>query len=76
MEVADDMAIETMTVAEEIKTENGTLLQSIEQTYPETAIQFTDHEAFKQATHQAKAVIRTGEATPYANVILQAGVIF
>jgi D-ribose pyranase len=27
-------------------------------------------------TRQAKAVIRTGECTPYANVILQAGVIF
>jgi D-ribose pyranase len=27
-------------------------------------------------TSKAKVVIRTGEATPYANCILQAGVIF
>lgn len=76
MEVAEDMAIETMTFAEEIKTQNGRLLQSIQQELPDTEIQFTDHEALKLAVQQAKAVIRTGEATPYANVILKAGVIF
>lgn len=36
----------------------------------------TDHEHFKQATKTAKAVIRTGETTPFANVILHSGVIF
>ena len=34
------------------------------------------HEAFKIQTRQCKAVIRTGECTPYANVILRAGVSF
>ena len=34
------------------------------------------HEAFKQQCAQAKVIIRTGEATPYANIILQSGVIF
>lgn len=34
------------------------------------------HEAFKQRTIQSKAVVRTGECTPYANVIFQAGVVF
>ena len=33
-------------------------------------------EAFKAAAKTAKAVIRTGEITPYANIILHAGVIF
>ena len=36
----------------------------------------SDHEAFKAAAKTAKAVIRTGEITPYANIILHAGVIF
>ena len=31
---------------------------------------------FKQLTKHAKVIIRTGEATPYANIILQSGVIF
>lgn len=34
------------------------------------------HEAFKTQTQHCKAIIRTGECTPYANVILRAGVSF
>jgi len=34
------------------------------------------HEDFKQMTKEAKAIIRTGEFTPYANVILKSGVVF
>ncbi|MFI6320356.1 RbsD/FucU domain-containing protein [Nonomuraea sp. NPDC050556] len=34
------------------------------------------HEQLKQLTGQARAVVRTGEATPYANVVLRAGVPF
>ena len=35
-----------------------------------------NHEAFKAATAKAKVVIRTGEITPYANIILHSNVIF
>lgn len=34
------------------------------------------HEAFKALTGDARAVVRTGETTPYANVILFSGVVF
>lgn len=34
------------------------------------------HEDFKQVTARAKAYIRTGECTPYANIILGSGVVF
>ena len=34
------------------------------------------HEHFKQLSDQSVAVVRTGECTPYANVILQSGVAF
>ena len=39
-------------------------------------VDFVPHRRLKRLTHRARAVIRTGEATPYANVILQSGVIF
>ena len=39
-------------------------------------LQYLSHDAFKQRTTQSEAIIRTGEFTPYANVILQAGVVF
>ncbi|SCK55809.1 D-ribose pyranase [Variovorax sp. HW608] len=34
------------------------------------------HEAFKQRSAAARAIVRTGECTPYANIILVAGVRF
>ncbi len=34
------------------------------------------HEAFKRLTNGCKAVVRTGEFTPFANVILYSGVPF
>lgn len=34
------------------------------------------HDEFKRLTHQARVMVRTGECTPYANVILVAGVTF
>jgi len=39
---------------------------------PETV----SHEAFKRLSAQARAIVRTGECTPYANVILVSGVVF
>jgi len=43
---------------------------------PDVLMERVSHETLKELTKKAKAVIRTGEATPYANCILQAGVIF
>ena len=34
------------------------------------------HEEFKARTHSARAFVRTGEFTAYANVILHAGVAY
>ena len=39
-------------------------------------ISYVCHEEFKVNTQNSKAVIRTGECTPYANVIFQSGVVF
>lgn len=35
-----------------------------------------DHEEFKRRTREARLLVRSGEATPYANVILTCGVSF
>jgi D-ribose pyranase len=39
-------------------------------------LSYVSHEAFKVHTQGSKAVIRTGECTPYENVIFQSGVVF
>lgn len=42
----------------------------------EITVTYISHEEFKGRTRSSKAVVRTGECTPYANVIFQAGVVF
>jgi len=39
-------------------------------------VEFVSHTELKERTYDCKAVIRTGETTPYANIILQSGCIF
>ncbi|KEK23809.1 D-ribose pyranase [Bacillus gaemokensis] len=74
--VIADMAIEKLTLAEEINTYNIEVIKEIELCLKEVAFEYVSHEEFKERTKMAKVIIRTGEATPYANIILHAGVIF
>lgn len=74
--VAADMVVEGLTLAEEIRIHNPGILEEIQALFPDTGITFVTHEAFKGLTGRCSAVVRTGEATPYANVILHAGVNF
>ena len=76
--VAQDMKIEKIVLAEEIKTQNPKVLAEIEALFAgqNMEVQFVSHVELKALTHDCKAVIRTGETTPYANVILQSGCIF
>lgn len=39
-------------------------------------VTYLSHEAFKKRTGNSRAVVRTGECTPYANVIFRSGVVF
>lgn len=72
-----EMQIEKIILAEEIQTDNPQVLAELKGLLgQEIPIEFLPHEAFKGRTQSSKAVIRTGEATPYANVVLQSGVIF
>ncbi|RAW13457.1 D-ribose pyranase [Paenibacillus taichungensis] len=75
--IADDMVVEKVILATEIKAGNPEALQCITEKFGDEVIDVSvSHEQFKALTRNAKVVIRTGEATPYANCILQSGVIF
>ena len=76
--VAADMKIEKIVLADEIKSRNPAVLQQIEALFAgqNVEVEFVSHVQLKAQTHDCKAVIRTGETTPYANIILQAGCIF
>ena len=79
-----EMQIEGVIVAQEFKTvspqlhnELMTLVQIEEELRGKPiTISYIPHEEFKSHSHQSKAIVRTGECTPYANVIFQSGVVF
>lgn len=76
--VVNDMKVEKIVLAEEIKIQNPKVLGEIEALFAEQNIEveYVSHVELKALTRDCKAVIRTGETTPYANIILQAGCIF
>lgn len=75
-EVLKDMEIEKVILAEEIKAQNPDQLAAVSALVGDTGVAYVSHEDFKRQTGQSKVVIRTGEATPYSNIILQSNVIF
>lgn len=73
----NEMAVESVTVASEIKQNNIDQLNRIEDYLTDsTPINFVSHAEFKKESENAKVIIRTGENSPYSNIILQAGVTF
>lgn len=79
-EVAGDMKIEKIILASEIKEMNSNLEKEIKKVFRKAEIKpevvYVSHSEFKELTKDCKAVIRTGENTPYANIILQSACIF
>lgn len=74
--VLTELKVQKIYLAEEIKTKNEKVLQEILKIFPETKVEFIPHIEMKKDLKKVKAFIRTGEITPYANIILEAGVIF
>jgi D-ribose pyranase len=72
-----ELAVERITTASEIHARNPTMVALVARLRAEgTTVDELAHEDFKRACATARAVVRTGETSPYANVILHAGVTF
>ena len=76
--VLTEMKVEKITLADEINAKAPELQKQILQRFQqgEVTVEYVKHEQFKKLTEQSAAVIRTGETTPYANIILTSGVTF
>ncbi|MER2119495.1 MAG: D-ribose pyranase [Solibacillus sp.] len=72
--VLEDFKVEHSYLAEEIITANETIHSSLLKIVE--PVTYIPHEQFKKMSSEAKVIIRTGEMTPYANIMLQSGVIF
>ena len=77
-EVTSDMKVEKIYLALEMKEKNPEQLKAVlahfESEKPEVV--FITHEELKRMEKDCRAVIRTGEVTPYSNIILQSGCLF
>ena len=76
--VIKELQVEEMILAKEIKKHNHKIFDELQAFCKANNVKmtFVSHEDFKEATIDSKAVIRSGECSPYANVILKSGVTF
>jgi len=71
--IAADIAVESIVVADESADD---LVEWLQSATDAESTKRVAHDQLKDRAARARAVIRTGETTPYANVILVAGVTF
>jgi D-ribose pyranase len=71
--ILSELYVERAIVAEEMLQTSPALYVQMQALLGETGIETIAHVEFKKQTGTSRAVVRTGEFTPYANVILVAG---
>jgi len=74
--VLTEMQVESVVIATEMIEVSPHLYNALQEILGDIPIRAISHEDFKDLTREARAVVRTGEFTPYANIILFSGVTF
>lgn len=74
--VLEELCVEEIIIAEEIKEAAEQMYKEILNRFKNVKVTMVKHEEFKTMTNNSHAVIRTGECTPYSNIILKSGVVF
>lgn len=74
--VLGEAEVEFYTLAGEITEKNPKLLAYIQGRLPGVECEMVTHQELKEMSKNIKFAVRTGEFTPYPNIILRAGVAF
>lgn len=74
--VNQELVTESILIASELEAINPALLAEMQAVLGCLPVEAIPHAEFKQRVQNAKCVIRTGETSPYANVLLVGGVNF
>ncbi|MCF6418608.1 MAG: D-ribose pyranase [Furfurilactobacillus sp.] len=74
--ILSELQVQRIFLAEEMKTQNPKQLTAVKELLPDVEIQFIPHNQMKADLSKAHAFVRTGEMTPYSNIILESGVTF
>ena len=72
--LADELMVEQVTLADEARTANAGVVELVRSLFGEP--EWVAHEHLKALSSSACLFVRTGEATPFANVVLRCGVPF
>ena len=71
-----EFVVESAVVASEIEEKNPSVWREIQDEMHGKPIRFVPHEELKRMSQSARYIIRTGETSPYANIVLIGGVNF
>ncbi len=74
--VASELVAESYIIAQEMEQANPAVLAELRSELPGINERTVSHAQFKELLTGARCVVRTGETSPYANVILVGGVNF
>ena len=74
--ISKELCVEKIVVEKETKDISPKRYEEIMQFLPNVKVEVISHVEFKERSKNVKAIIRTGEFTPYSNLILIAGVIY
>lgn len=74
--VMSELQVEEVLLAKETEDISPDMLNEIKACIGDIPITYITHEVLKEELKACKGVIRTGEQTPYANIILRSGVVF
>jgi D-ribose pyranase len=72
--VLTELEVEKIIVADETREVSPDLFKQIEDLFPGLPMDTMPHLKFKEVAREARAAVRTGEFTAYANIILVCGV--
>jgi D-ribose pyranase len=74
--ILGETQVERVVIAQEMQTKSPPLYLQISATLQDCPIAVVPHEEFKLLAARSRAIVRTGEFTPYAKLILYSGVVF
>ena len=70
-----ELVVEGATAASEVRGANRAATALLDARFPDD-LDLVPHERLKELSAGARLIVRTGEARPYANVLLRCGVFF
>jgi len=74
--ILSELEVQKIYLAEEMKTQNAEQLAAVQALLPDVEVAFVPHSQLKQDLSKTHAFVRTGEMTPFSNIILESGVTF